>query len=120
MIMLNHTAVLANPPEKPDGEMSEQNGGTPPDKPDGEGENGGRPGGENNANVTHTGATEISEDTQNSNSSYDSTEGSQNALLVTGGESTLENPTVTKTGDSDGTTGHRTCIHSALREHRLV
>ena len=36
-IILNYTAVLAEPPEKPSGEIQSQNGGTPPDKPDGDG-----------------------------------------------------------------------------------
>lgn len=106
MIILNHTAVFAEPPEKPSGEMGMQNGGTPPDKPNGEkppNGNGGAPGGNGeSSNVSHTGATEISTDTANSETSYSSTTGSQNALLVTGGTSTLTNPIVTKSGDSDG------------------
>lgn len=78
--------------EKPDGE--------PPDKPDG---NGGMPGGSNSSsNVSHTGATEILRDTTNSGETYSSTTGSENALLVTGGTSTLTNPTITKSGDSNG------------------
>ena len=66
--------------------------GTPPDKP---GESG-------SSNVSHTGATEISSDTTNSGSKYSSETDSQNSLLVTGGTSTISNPDVTKTGDSDG------------------
>jgi len=86
--------------EKPDGEPPEMpNGETPPSKPDG---NGGTHGGNSNSNVSHKGATEISSDTTNNGQSYNSTEGSQNALLVTGGTSTLTNSTITKTGDSDG------------------
>lgn len=73
--------------------------GMPPDKPDG---NGGGPGGNGSSNVSHTGATEISSNTTNSGQEYSSTEGSQNALLVTGGTSTLTNTTITKTGDSSG------------------
>ena len=80
--------------------MPNSNMGTPPDKPDG---NGGGPGGNSgNRNVSHTGATEISSDTTNNGESYSSTTGSQNALLVTGGISSLTNPTIIKTGDSDG------------------
>ena len=80
--------------------MPSSNMGTPPDKPD---ENGGRPG-ENSAssNVSHTGASEISSDTTNNGQAYSSTTGSQNALLVTGGTSTISNPIITKSGDSDG------------------
>ena len=66
--------------------------GTPPDKP----------GESSSSSVSHTGATEISSDTTNSETKYSSETGSQNALLVTGGTSTISNPTITKTGDSDG------------------
>lgn len=79
-------------------EIQSSDRGVPPDKPDGSGEMSG----DNSSNVSHTGATEISTDTTNSGSSYTSTTGSQNALLVTGGTSTLTNLSVTKSGDSDG------------------
>ena len=99
-LMLNYTMVFAAPPDKPSGEMSSLNGGTPPDKPDG---NEGAPGGNNGrSNVSHTGATEISSATTNNRQTYSSTTGSQNALLVTGGTSTISNSTFTKSGDSDG------------------
>ncbi len=77
--------------------MMERPDGEPPEKPDG---NGGGPGG--NSDVSHTGATEISSDTSNSEEKYSSETGSQNALLVSGGTSTLTNPSITKTGDSNG------------------
>ena len=80
-------------------EIQSSDRGVPPDKPD---ENGGMLGNDNSSNVSHTGATEISTDTTNSGSLYSSTTGSQNALLVTGGTSTLTNLSVTKSGDSDG------------------
>ena len=80
-------------------EIQSSDRGTPPDKPDG---SGGMSGNDNSSNVSHTGATEISTDTTNSGNSYTSTTGSQNALLVTGGTSTLTNLSVTKSGDSDG------------------
>ena len=54
------------------------------------------------SNVSHTGATEISSDTTNNEKTYSSTTNSQNALLVTGGTSTITNPSITKSGDSDG------------------
>ena len=62
----------------------------------------GKPGESSSSNVSHAGSTEISSDTTTNGESYSSTTGSQNALLVTGGTSTLTNPTITKTGDSDG------------------
>ena len=76
--------------------MASSEDNTPPDKPDGNGGN------NSSGTVTHTGATEIESNTTNSGSKYSSTTGSQNALLVTGGTSTISNPTVTKTGDADG------------------
>ena len=91
--------VFINENNSQSDEIQSSNMGSPPNKPDG---NGGAPGGNSSANVSHTGATEISEDTENSGSAYSSTTGSQNALLVTGGTSTISNPTVTKSGDSDG------------------
>ena len=71
--------------------------GTPPDKPDGSGE---APG--SNSDISHVGVTEISTDTTSSDQSYSSTNDSENALLVTGGTSTISNSTITKSGDSDG------------------
>ena len=62
----------------------------------------GKPGESSSSNVSHAGSTEISSDTTTNGEKYSSTTGSQNALLVTGGTSTLTNPTITKTGDSDG------------------
>ena len=100
MITVNFTMVFAAPPEKPSGETSSSNGGTLPDKPDGQG---GTPGGSSSSSsVSHTGATEISSDTANSEQTYSSTTESQNALLVTGGTVNLTSPTITKSGDSDG------------------
>lgn len=63
---------------------------------------GGKPGETSSSNVSHTGQTEITSDTTTSGETYSSTTGSQNALLVNGGTSTLTNPTINKTGDSDG------------------
>lgn len=81
------------PPEKPNGE-------TPHYKPV---DNMGKTGSNNSSsNVSHTGETEILSDTQNDGEKYSSVTESQNALLVAGGTSTLSNPTITKTGDSDG------------------
>lgn len=95
-LTLNYTIIFAAPPDKPSGEMPSSNGGTPPDKPDGNG------GSNGSSNISHTGATEISGDTTNNEQTYSSTTSFQNALLVTGGTSTISNPTVTKSGDSDG------------------
>ena len=69
---------------------------TPPDM------NGGGPGEQSSSSVTYAGATEISTDIEESGTTYSSTTGSENALLASGGTSTLSDITVTKTGDSDG------------------
>lgn len=99
-VILNYTMICAEPPEKPSGEMASQNEEAPPDMPGGDGVAPGEISG--SANVSHTGATEISSDITNNGASYSSTTGSQNALLVSGGVSTLTNPSVSKSGDSDG------------------
>ena len=61
----------------------------------------GQPGIGNNANVSHTGAIEISSDTTNNLQTYSSTEGSQNAFLVTNGTSKISNAKITKLGNSN-------------------
>ena len=77
-------------------------GGTPPDGKGG-GMPGGAPGGSNSADIEYTGAEVISAaDTQNGQT-YASTEPDESALLIsTSDDVTITNPTVTKTGDSDG------------------
>ena len=81
---------MGNPPgDPPDG-----NG---PGGPDGTG--GMPPGGGTSASVSYTCATEITSDTTKSDASYTSSSGGENALLVSGGTSTLTNFTVTKSGD---------------------
>lgn len=71
--------------------------GTPPDKPSGDGGQGGPT--TTASNVTHTGATTLSETASTDAQTYASTTGGENALLVTAGEVTLNSPTVTKSGD---------------------
>ena len=73
--------------------------GEPPgDPPDGAGGQGG-PGGGSSASVSYTGANTIDSSTTQSDPSYTSSTGGENSLLVSGGESTLTNITVTKSGD---------------------
>ena len=78
--------------------------GTPPDgtPPDGNGGPGGAPGG-SSAELSYTGAVEItSADTQDGQS-YASTSADESALLIATSDAvTVSNATVTKTGDSDG------------------
>ncbi len=73
--------------------------GMPGEPPSGSGMGGP---GSSSSNITWTGATTISSDTTETDTTYSSTTADQNALLVTGGNVTLNNITATKTGDSDG------------------
>ena len=88
------------PPEKPDGNGGP--GGTPPEKPDGNGGPGGAPGG-SSTDINYSGAVEISSADTQSGQTYDSSASDENALLIsTSDDVTITDPTVTKTGDSDG------------------
>ena len=82
------------PPEKPEGDPN--NGETPPEKPNGE--NGGTP----VNSVVYAGATVFSEDTSEEDKTYSSTTGGENAILAEGGNSTIKNFTLNKSGNSDG------------------
>ena len=107
------------PPEKPDGNggpggMPGSNGGTPPEMPDGNGgpggtppdgngQPGGAPGGNSSADVNYAGSVEITASDSQSGQTYSSTSSDENALLIATSEDvTITNPTVTKSGDSDG------------------
>ena len=59
------------------------------------------PGGGNSSSssVTHNGDSTISSNTEKDGTTYTSTTGGKNALLVSGGASTLKNITITKSGD---------------------
>ncbi len=70
-----------------------------PEKPPGE-VNGGSS--NSSTNISYTGATTFSSSTTESNKNFSSTTGSQNALLVSGGTSTINSCTITKTGDDFG------------------
>lgn len=73
-----------------------------PEKPSGEGSGG--PGGSNSSssNISYTGATTFSKATDESNKTYSSTTGSQNALLVSNGTSSINSCTINKSGDASG------------------
>ena len=97
----NGEAPQGQPPQgNPPGNSSD--GSTPPAPPDGEAPQGGAPGSQSNADITYQGATEFSTDTSESGKTYSSKTSGEQALLVTGGTSTIDNATVTKSGDSDG------------------
>lgn len=83
-------AVYAVPSAPPSGGQ----GGTPPS-----GEMGG---GNSSTKASYNGATTFSSNQAEENKTYTSTTGSQNALLVSGGTSTINSSTITKSGDSSG------------------
>ena len=90
-------------PEKPDGEAPE---GQPGEKPDGapEGPGGGfGGGGMSSADIDYTGATTITSADSQDGETYSSSTADESALLIsTSEEVTISNPTVSKSGDSDG------------------
>ena len=94
---------------QPEAPPSGENG-TPPSPPDGSGnESGGNgPGGapgesSGGSDISYSGSVEISKADSQSGKTYSSSASDENALLIaTDGKVLIENPTVTKTGDSDG------------------
>ena len=75
------TLVFAEPPAKPPGDS-----------------NGGPGGNSSSSSVTHSGATTFSSNTEENNKTYSSSTAEQNALLVSGGTSTINSCTINKTG----------------------
>ena len=98
------------PPEPPEGGMTPPGGenGQPPEKPDGApgGFGGGTPPGGGTASFEYTAVEEINENSDGSytriNESWTSATADESALILSGMGITLDNSTVTKTGDSDG------------------
>ncbi|MBR6080317.1 MAG: hypothetical protein IKP60_09190 [Treponema sp.] len=101
------TQEFANPPEgtPPDGMPSDgkRPSGTPPEKPNGAPPGGGFGGGHASADIDYSGAVEINSSKTEENATYSTSTVDQSALLVsTDGNVEIVNPTVSKTGDSDG------------------
>lgn len=92
------SAPSASAPDKPEGEQ-------PPDKPEGDkpgkpGESGGLGQGSDTVN-NGTGATTLSSEIVETGQTYNSTNADENALRIEGGgNATIEDATITKTGDS--------------------
>ena len=82
--------------------VSEQSGpGAAP--PDGQGGPGGAPGGSSSADIDYSGAMEITSADTQSGQTYASSTADESALLIsTSDEVTINDPSVTKSGDSDG------------------
>lgn len=78
-------------------------GGTPPDGAPGGSKPGGAPGSGSSADIDYSGAAEITSAETQSGKTYASTASDESALLIsTDDDVTVTNPTVTKSGDSDG------------------
>ena len=81
-------------------------GGTPPSAPPSSSQSGEAPGGApggSSSSVSYSGATEINSSASQTDKTYSSTSADENALLIdTSEDVTISNPTVTKSGDSDG------------------
>ncbi len=92
------------PGELPDGAPGEGMGKPPGDPPDGNGgPGGGMPGSGNSADIDYSGAVEISAADSQIGLIYASETADESALLIsTADDVTITDPTVTKTGDSDG------------------
>ena len=93
------------PGTPPDGQGGP--GGTPPGGQGGpggaHGGPGGAPGGNSSSDIDYSGAAEITSADTQSGQTYTSTTSDESALLIsTDAEVTITNPTVTKSGDSDG------------------
>ena len=102
------------PPAPPSGDMAPPDGGNgqPPEKPDGNppeggpgggGFGGGTPPGGGTSDFTYTAVTEITEAAEQADLTYQSETADESALIInTGDVVTIGNPTVIKTGDSNG------------------
>ena len=103
-------AVTEEAAEAPSGDMpgeppegGEGPGGTPPGDPPSGGMPGGAPGSSSSSDIDYTAAVEITSADNQSGQTYSSTTSDESALLIsTDGDVTITDPTVTKTGDSDG------------------
>lgn len=88
-------------PGDPTGDPPDGEPGNPPDGAPGGGP-GGAPG-SSSADIDYSGATEITSSTSQDGQTYSSTTVDQSALLIsTDGTVTINNPTVNKSGDSNG------------------
>ena len=95
------------PGDPPSGAPGGFGGGTPPGDPPsgapGGGFGGGTPPGGGTSSFEYTAATEITGAAEESNQTYTSSTADESALLISTDEAvTINNPTVTKTGDSNG------------------
>ena len=91
------------PGEPPEGAPGEGMGTPPGDPPDGNGGPGGAPSSGSSADIDYSGAVEISSADSQSGQTYASSTSDESALLIsTSDDVSITDPTVTKSGDSDG------------------
>ena len=94
------------PGDPPDGAPGEGMGTPPGDPPDGApggGMPGGAPGSSSSADIDYSGAVEITSADSQSGQTYTSSTSDESALLIsTSDDVSITDPTVTKSGDSDG------------------
>ena len=97
------------PPESPSGQMEPPDGGNgqPPEKPDGNppdgAPGGGTPPGGGTADFTYSAVTEITEAAEQAGQAYASETADESALIINTGDTvTINDLTVSKTGDSNG------------------
>ena len=92
------------PPDGGNGQPPERPDGNPPDgRPGGGGFGGGTPPGGGTSDFTYTAVTEITETAEQAEQTYQSETADESALIInTGDVVTISNPTVIKTGDSNG------------------
>ena len=98
---LNDSDRPGDPPDggKPDGERPD----APPDGKGGGNPPGGGFGGGSSADIDYTAAVEISSADSQSGKTYNSSTADESALLIATSDAvTIDSPTVSKTGDSDG------------------
>ena len=95
------TATATDAAEATDSSEHGGPGGTPPDAPGGT--PGGAPGGSSSSDVIYAGASEITSASTEDGKTYSSSTADQSALMIsTSDDVTVTDPTVTKSGDSDG------------------
>ena len=91
------------PGDPPDGNSPGGEMGTPPDGAPNGGMPGSAPGSSGSADIDYSGAVEITSADSQSGQTYASTTSDESALLIsTADEVSVTDPTVTKSGDSDG------------------
>jgi len=96
------TLIEGQQMERPQGQHL-QNGNRPSGRPNGGGGMPGGPPGSRNTNITYSGATELKAGSTEEGKTYQSSKTDENALLISTKEAvTVSQPTISKTGSSDG------------------